>query len=125
MRLLPILLFAAGCAGGGGSVADSDAELSRELASRTAGSPQDCLSLSPTATLVARERQTLVYESGATIWVNRLEAGCPGLRPLSPISVEVQAGFLYCRGSRLQAIDPGTGISGPVCRLGRFTPYRR
>ena len=125
MRLIPIfLLFLAGCAAAEGGPAESEADLTRELAGRTAGEPRDCVSTSTGANLVPRGRQTLVYESGDTIWVNRLRAECPGMRELSQLIVEVN-GSQYCRGDRFRTREPGTSIPGPICVLDRFTPYRR
>jgi len=120
MRLLPLLLLASACAAGPAPEAD----LSDELAGRAAGPSQDCVSASPGVNLVARDRQTLVYTQGDTIWVNRLAAAYPGLDPMSTLIVEAQ-GAQYCRGDRVQGVEPGLSIPGPACPLGSFTPYRR
>ena len=119
MRLLPLLLLAA-CATGSAREAD----LSGELAGRTAGPPQDCVPASAGDSLVARDSRTIVYRHGDTIWVNRLAAACPGLRPMSTLIVEVH-GSNHCRGDPVRAVEPGLSIPGPICVLGSFTPYRR
>ena len=67
---------------------------------------------------------TLAYGSGATIYINRLGASCPGLRELSTIIAEVH-GSEYCRGDRICANEPGSIIPGPTCNLGDWVPYRR
>ena len=67
---------------------------------------------------------TLVYRRGGTIWLNRLRATCPALRPTSTLIVEVH-GSQYCRGDRFRTIEPGQSIPGPTCLLGPFTPWRR
>jgi len=123
MRLLPFLLLASACAAAGARPG-READLSLELAGRTAGPPQDCVSASPGDSLAPRDRQTLVYRRGRTIWVNRLADSCPGLDPTSRLIVEVH-GSQYCRGDRIRAVEPGLTIPGPTCPLGRFTPYRR
>lgn len=120
MRLLPLLLLACACAAGPGREAD----LSRDLAGRSAGPPRDCVSASSGASLVARDARTLVYRLGDTIWVNRLDAACPGLDPMSQLAIEVH-GSQYCRGDPIRALEPGRSIPGPICILGSFTPYRR
>jgi hypothetical protein len=122
MRLLPILLLASACAAGGGP--GREADLSRDLAGRSAGPAEDCVSASPGLALVARDDRTLVYDRGRTIWVNRLAAACPGLDPMSRLIVETH-GARYCRGDRIRALEPGLSIPGPYCILGSFTPYRR
>jgi hypothetical protein len=66
-----------------------------------------------------------VLRRGDTVWVNRLEGHCPGLRPLNTLVVEPSLGGQYCRNDRVRAIEPGSSIPGPICPLGDFTPYRR
>jgi hypothetical protein len=119
-RLLPLLLASA-CAA---PSAEREADLSGELAGRTAGAPQDCVGASAGSTLAPRDSRTLVYRRGDTLWVNRLAAACPGLDPMSRLVIEVH-GSRYCRGDRFRAIEPGLTIPGPICSLGPFTPYRR
>lgn len=120
MRLLPLLILAGACATGSAREAD----LSEELAGRSAGSPQDCIPVSSGINLAARDSMTLVYHRGDTIWVNRLAAACPALRPTSTLILEVH-GSQYCRGDRFRTVEPGQSIPGPICVLGSFTPYRR
>ncbi len=120
MRLLPLLLLAPACAASSARQAD----LSSELAGRTAGPPRDCIPASAGDSLVARDSQTLVYRRGDTIWVNRLAAPCPGLHPMSTLIVEVH-GSSHCRGDPVRALPMGSRIAGPVCGLGDFVPYRR
>lgn len=124
MRLLPILLLVTACAATGAGLSRGEADLSAELAGRTAGEPRDCVSTSPGVNLVPRGRQTLVYEVGDTIWVNRLGAQCPGLEEMSQLIIEAQ-GSQYCRGDHIRARNAGESIPGPICILGSFTPYRR
>ena len=119
MRLLPPLLLAA-CAAGSAREGD----LSGELAGRIAGPPRDCVPVSAGDSLVARDKQTLLYRRGDTIWVNRLPAPCPGLDQMSTLVVEVH-GSSHCRGDPVRAVEPGRSIPGPICRLGPFTPWRR
>lgn len=124
MRLLPLLLLASACAAGDGAPSGGETDMAVELAGRSAGEPRDCVSASTGSTLVARGPQTLVYERGDTLWVNRLRSQCPGLSETSQLIIEVQ-GNQYCRGDRFRAREPGLSIPGPVCVLDRFTPYRR
>ncbi|HEX9946441.1 MAG TPA: hypothetical protein VGA98_02775 [Allosphingosinicella sp.] len=124
MRLLPLLLFASACAAANDGPSSGETDLTRELAGRTAGPPQDCVSASSGATLVPRGRQALVYERGDTIWVNRLRAECPGLDEMSQLIIEVNGGR-HCRGDRFRTRRSGESVPGPICVLGSFTPYRR
>lgn len=126
MRLLPVLaLILAGCASDRDAVESRDAErLRAELSMRVAGAAQTCIStpIGP-GSLQAVDDRTLVSRQGGTIWVNRLRATCPSLRPLSTIVIEVY-GSQYCRNDRFRALRPGEIIPGPTCFLGDFTPYR-
>ncbi|MFL6845127.1 MAG: hypothetical protein ACJ8ER_09630 [Allosphingosinicella sp.] len=125
MRLLPLLLLTCACAATAGAPSARDeAGLARELAGRTAGEPRDCVTADSGRSLVARDRQTLVYETGRTLWVNRLAAECPGLDPTSTLVLDLHGGQ-YCRGDHVRSVEPGMTIPGPVCILGQFTPYRR
>jgi hypothetical protein len=121
MRPLPFLLLASACAAGPAREAD----LSSELAGREAGPPERCVDDSPAANLVPSDSRTLVFRSGDAIWVNRLAAACPGLRPMSMLILEPQDGSRYCSGDRFRAAERTGGIPGPYCTLGDFTPWRR
>jgi len=125
MRALPFLLLAAGCAATGTDAPTRDQQaLARELEGRTAGAGQACLAVRQAQSLQIIDRQTLAYRDRETVWVNRLGADCPGLRPLSPLLVEAQ-GSQYCRGDRVRAMEIHGGVPGPSCVLRDFVPYRR
>ncbi|HEX8481841.1 MAG TPA: hypothetical protein VF650_08065 [Allosphingosinicella sp.] len=119
MRLLPILLLTSACA----ASSAREADLSLDLAGRAAGPAERCVSAS--SNLHARDSRTLVHEEGDVVWVNRLPAACPGLRPTAMLILEPQEGSRYCSGERFRALERPGGIAGPYCRLGDFTPYRR
>ena len=122
--LLVPLLLVAGCAASGDLDDGADARsLSSRLAERVAGGPQQCVPQRQAQSLRAVDGRTIVYEDIGTLWVSRLAADCPGLRPDSTIVVET-FGDRYCRNDRIRALEPGTTIPGPICLLGEFTPYR-
>jgi hypothetical protein len=125
MRLLPFLLLAAGCAATDSDGPTREAQaLGRELEGRVAGTPQACVPARQAQSLEIVDRQTLVYRDFDTVYVNRLDVGSPGMRPLASLIVEVH-GRQYCRGDRVRAVESGTTIPGPVCILRDFVPYRR
>jgi len=123
MILLPLLLLA-GCAAAGEVEDTSETRaLARQLAARVAGEPRDCVPQIQGQSLVAADRRTIIYDTPGEIWVSRLAADCPGLRPDSTLLVET-FGDRYCRNDRVRALERGSAMPGPICLLGSFTPYR-
>jgi hypothetical protein len=98
--------------------------LSDYVDGRVAGDPVDCINTQSSSGLSTVDETTLVYRSGATLFVNTLPARCPGLDPLDTLIVE-QFGSRLCRGDKVRGLEPGTAIPGPICRLGSFVPYRK
>jgi hypothetical protein len=115
--LIPILL-----AGLAGSAAPA-APRKDPLAGRVAGAPIDCVDQSRLGGPDIIDNRTILYrESLRRIWRNDLEAACPGLRPTATLIVEIY-GSQLCRNDHIRAREPGSIIPGPICRLGKFTPY--
>lgn len=122
-RAIPLaLLLLAGCAPVRPNGGDATA-LAQALAGRTAAETRACVPIGPTTSLRVIDSATLAYEQGATLWVNRLRAECPGLRPHGTLIVEPTSGQ-YCRGDRFRELETGAIIPGPTCTLGDFTAYR-
>ncbi|MEA3032673.1 MAG: hypothetical protein QOH86_689 [Sphingomonadales bacterium] len=118
---LALLLVLAACAVP--SPGSGDPAFERELATRAAGPPQDCVSASPAGALTIVARGTVGYRDGRTLWVNRLSGVCADMEPQDTLAVDARGGQ-YCRGDHVRAVEPGRPIPGPVCILGPFTPYR-
>jgi hypothetical protein len=95
------------------------------LAGRTAGPPQHCLPIRPTANLQIDpdDRSVLVYGFGRALWVNRLPDGC-AFAP-NDIPVFQPTGSSNCRGDIVRSVDRMSRIPGPSCVLGDFVPYTR
>ena len=125
MRALILAIVLSGCVTGSDFAEGDEAELALELEGRVAGAAQRCVSTTPSEALTIVSADTLVLRRGGTIWVNRLEGNCPGLRPLHTLVVEPSLSGQYCRNDRVRAVEPGSSIPGPICPLGDFTPYRR
>lgn len=122
MRALPLIVLVAGCAATGASTSAAE-DLARDLESRVAGAAESCVSADPPHNLTPIDARTLTYRDGPTLWVNRLEADCPGLRAYDRVLVESHGGR-FCRGDHIRSLEPAGGIPGPVCFLGDFVPYR-
>lgn len=123
MRILILLLVLGACAGPQLGNEGSD-DLARELASRMAGEPRGCLPTTHGHSLAVVDSRTIASRRGGVIWINRLRDECPGMRPLDTLIVETH-GNQYCRGDKMRSLSSGSGIPGPYCILGHFTPYRR
>lgn len=120
---LPVLLVLGSCAAAP-PVSRGAEGLQAELATRVTGPPESCVGGTVGAGLVAAERRTLVQRRGATLWVNRLDAACPGFDPFDTLIVESSGGRL-CRNDRVRGLEPGLSIPGPACILGDWVPYRQ
>jgi hypothetical protein len=119
----PLLAAAtAGCAGSGAEPQGGQSELSRALAGRTAGPPQNCVPIESGRSLTVIERGQILYGSGRTIWRAQLRDSCPSLRRLDTLIVEPM-GSQYCRGDHVRSVLPGSTIPGPVCVIESFVPY--
>jgi len=95
-----------------------------EIAGWVAGQPQRCVATQRTQGLRTVNRSTLVYGSGRTVWVNRLDPRCSGFSQWDLLVVE-PIGSQYCRGDLVRTIDPVSKIPGPACQLSDFVPYTR
>jgi hypothetical protein len=114
-------LAIAGCARPAGP--NDNTAFSREIAGHVAGASQSCVSTFANQNLRVIDPSTLAYGYGRTIYVNRLAGPCPGLDQLNTVIIR-SYGSQYCRGDRVQGLEPGSIIPGPQCILGNWTPYR-
>lgn len=121
--LLLIAVGVVGCAPQGSAPRFKDT-FAQEVAGRTAGQAQRCISPLGKENIRIVNPQTVAYGFGQTIYVNRLRAPCPSLEPLNTTIIESHGGQ-YCSGDHVRGLVPGANIPGPVCFLGDWTPYRR
>jgi hypothetical protein len=123
MRVVLIPIAALGLLGTAAPAAPREETLESVLAGRVAGKPVDCVDKSRIDGPQIIDAKTVIYrESGRRIWRNDLIGECPGLRPMDTLVVEIFGGQL-CRNDHFRALTQGTRIPGPICRLGKFTPY--
>jgi hypothetical protein len=100
--------------------------LESSLKGRTAGKPVSCVSSSSTDSLI-RVSDSIVLSRGpgSTVYVNNLRSACPGLARDNDIMVIETHGSGYCQGDLIRLVDRSSGMQGPVCSFGDFTPYRK
>lgn len=98
---------------------------SPELAGRSAGPPQHCITIEPSSGLRVADgdRHTLLNGSGRLIYSNSLGPHC-GFG-WNDILVFQPLGTEYCRGDIVRSADRSSGIPGPSCVLGDFIPHTR
>ena len=124
IALLPLLLTACDPSPQRLEMRDQS-RLAAELRDRQPGEPLECIDATPSQSLDIAGRDTLVYRTARVTYVNRLDAPCPGLRPFNRLVIEPAISGRYCRNDRVRAIEAGSNLPGPICLLGRFTPYSR
>jgi hypothetical protein len=123
MRRLVFLLALASCSPVAPVPAGGD-PFAGELAGRIAGPAETCVSTIQNQGLRVIDSQTVAYDRGSTLWVNRLGDACSAISPHNTIIVDAQGGQ-FCRGDRIRGLEPGAIIPGPTCTLGDWVPYRR
>lgn len=122
MRKLILLTAAAAIGSCAPQPPAAESPFARDLAQRTAGAPQACISSATNQNLYVIDSSTIAYGQGQTIYVNHLPGSCPALSPFNTLIVDAQSGQ-YCRGDRVRGLEPGATIPGPTCNLGDWTPY--
>ena len=116
--LIPVVL--AGFAGAAAPAAQREKD---PLAGRIAGKAVDCVGQTQLGGPDIVDNRTILYrQSLRRIWRNDLPAACAGLRPNTTLIVEIY-GSQLCRNDHFRTRDAGSIIPGPICRLGKFTPY--
>lgn len=100
------------------------ASLALETGGRVAGPAQSCIATQAPLGLRVIDPQTIAFGEGTTIYVNHLGRPCPGIDRGTTLIVEPRTAGQYCRGDHVRGRDMGAIISGPVCILGDWVPYR-
>lgn len=125
MRTTPLILLSLLVAGCTAAPPEPIQGPSPELAGRSAGPAQRCISIEPSSGMRTAEgdRHTLLAGSGRLIYSNSLGPHC-GFGS-NDILVFQPLGTQYCRGDIVRSVDRSSGIPGPSCVLGDFVPHTR
>ena len=94
-----------------------------ELAGRSAGAPQRCVTIESGEGLRVGNANTILYGRGKTVWANALAPTCSFSRGATLIVEPL--GARYCHGDYVRAVDPHGFTPRTACRLGDFVPYVR
>jgi hypothetical protein len=101
------------------------AVLMKELKGKVAGKPVKCISdLNTTNTIRVSDNILLYRVSGRLVYQNTLRSACSGLARDDDIMLSEQFGSQKCNGDIIRLVDRTTGMTGGVCSLGDFVPYR-
>jgi len=101
------------------------AMLMKELNGKVAGAPVNCISdFNATNTIRVSDNILLYRVSGRLVYQNTLRSACSGLARDNDIIVSEQFGSQKCKGDIIRLVDRTSGMSGGVCSLGEFVPYR-
>ncbi|WP_052072088.1 hypothetical protein [Sphingopyxis sp. MWB1] len=96
------------------------------LADKVPGEPEKCLPNYRSNDTIRISDNVLLYrQSGRVVYRNDLRSSCPGLARDSDIMVVRQFGSATCAGDFFYLVDRSSGIRGPTCVFGEFTPYRK
>lgn len=99
--------------------------LTKELNGKVAGAPINCISDYNANNIIRVSDNVLLYRvSSRLVYRNNLRSTCSGLARDNDIIVTEQFGGQKCRGDIIRLIDRTSGMTGGVCSLGQFTPYR-
>lgn len=100
--------------------------LEDNLGGKAAGEPQTCLpGPGRNVQTIRVSDDILLYRvSSNLVYRNDLNGGCPGLARDNDVIVTDIRGVGPCRGDIIRLVDRASGIQGPSCVLGDFTPYR-
>jgi hypothetical protein len=123
MRLLILLstLLVSGCAATSHYATEHH---DSELGGRSVGASQRCIPEQPHEgfRVADFDRHILLYGSGKTVWVTRLEGLCGFSHDDQLISDAWNS--QYCSGQLVRSPDLSRG-EGSSCVIGEFTPYTR
>ena len=100
-------------------------KLQQTLAGRVAGPAVNCLSQTPSSSMVTIDDNTVLFRRGSTLYRNDLPGGCYGLGGGDYTLVTRSPSGGLCSGDIVTVADLRSGTTLGSCTLGDFVPYRR
>ena len=105
--------------------AEAEAKLQQLLAGRVAGEPVSCLPHWRRDDMTIIDDDTILFESGGTIYRNELRGSCANLSSGFYSLVTRSTSPTLCSGEIAQVVDVSTGTMIGGCTIGEFIPYVR
>src|SRR5690242_19327825 len=103
---------------------DPEAELAKIVGTRVPGKPQSCISSGRGRPSTTIDKLGIVYDAGATLYLNRFLGGCPLLGWDRIIVTQSTTGQL-CRGDIVRIVSRTPAIEMGSCSFDNFIPYTR
>ena len=104
---------------------EAQAKLESLIAGKVAGQPITCLPSYRADQMVVIDDNTLAFEDGRRVYVNRMQSGCDRLSSGFYTLVTRSTTPSLCRGDIAEVADISTGTTVGSCVLGDFVPYTR
>ena len=106
--------------------AEAEAELTKALAGRVAGTPVKCIPTYRADDMDIIDDWTILFKDGRTIYVQNPRGGCPGIANHRNILVSrpIPSNQL-CSGDIQHLFDPVSRIGGGACVFSDFVPYTK
>ena len=101
-----------------------EAQLAAEIEGRVAGEPVNCIDLQRVRNTRIIENTAIVYDAGATIYVNKPRGGAKMLDEWDVMVVK-PFGSQLCTPESVQLLDRNTGMVSGFVNLGEFVPYKK
>ena len=101
-------------------------DLAEALAGRTQGPTQRCIPNYRSNNMTVIDDNTILFQDGRTVYLQKPRGGCPGLANGSRTLVTRQFGTSdLCDGDINRLVDLTAGIQGGACVFGPFVPYTK
>jgi hypothetical protein len=128
MRKLPLMLaaslFVLTSAAQSAHRQDGEARLARAVEGRVAGEPVDCIPLHLVRSSTIIDNEAIVFDAGATVYVNRPRAGRESLDQWDTL-VTRPFGSRLCSIDTVRLLDATSRMETGTVFLGEFVPYTR
>ena len=106
--------------------AEAEAELSKALAGRVAGTPVKCIPTYRADDMDIIDDWTILFKDGGTVYLQNPRGGCPGIANHRNVLVSrPMPSNQLCSGDIQHLFDPVSKIGGGACVFSDFVPYRK
>ncbi|HYJ29025.1 MAG TPA: hypothetical protein VEW25_01625 [Allosphingosinicella sp.] len=103
---------------------DGEARLARAVEGRVAGEPVDCIQLHQVRSSTIIDNEAILFDAGATIYVNRPRAGRESLDHWDTLLTR-PFGSRLCSIDVVRLLDATSRMETGTVFLGEFVPYTR